>query len=287
MATVRGFIALSASRNWDLWQLDVNNAFLHGDLYEEVYMKMPEGIPNPSNQHLDHVFSIKDIGKLSFFLGIEIAYTSEGITLTQHKFTKELLQAAGISTPKQVATPLPLHLTLSIDSGVPFSDATLNRCLVGKINFITNTRPNLSYTVQTLSQYMHAPTVSHYQALLHALNYVGCTSGHGILLKASTSISLQDFSNNDWRACSDIRRSISGYLVQLGQSPISWKSKKQATMSKSSSEAEYKALASAVSEVTWMIRLLEELGVTKMQPVTLRCDNQSALHIAKNPVFHE
>lgn len=134
---------------------------------------------------------------------------------------------------------------------------------------------------------MHAPTNSHYQALIHALNYVGCTSGQGILLKASASLSLQAFSDSDWGACSDTRRSISGYLLLLGQSPISWKSKKQSTLSKSSSEADYRALASAASEVTWMIRLLEELGVTNLTPVTLNCDNQSALHIARNPVFHE
>ena len=187
----------------------------------------------------------------------------------------------------QVSTPLPLHLKLSVDQGDPYSDATNYRCLVGKLNFLTNTRPDLSYTVQTLSQYMHSPTVLNYKALLHALHYVGCTSGQGILLRASDTLSLQAFSDSEWGACSDTRRFVSGYLLVLGQSPISWKSKKQSTVSRSSSEAEYRALASAASEVTWMVRLLDELGVVDLKPVTLHRDNQSALHIARNHVFHE
>lgn len=83
------------------------------------------------------------------------------------------------------------------------------------------------------------------------------------------------------------RRSVSGYVLQLGHSPIAWKSKKQSVVSKSSAEAEYRAMSSAASEVTWTVRLLEELGVLDLKPVTLFCDNQSALHIARNPVFHE
>lgn len=158
----------------------------------------------------------------SYFLEIEIGYSPEGITLTQQKFTKEFLLAAGITSPKQVATPLPLHLKLTSAKGNLFSDAALYRCLVGKLNFLTNTRPDLSYIVQSLSQYMHAPTVSHDQALLHAFNYVGCTCGQGILLQASASLCLQAFSNSDWGACYDTRRSFSWYILLFGNFPISW-----------------------------------------------------------------
>jgi len=109
----------------------------------------------------------------------------------------------------------------------------------------------------------------------------------GILLKGADQLQLQAFSDSDWAACPTSRRSITGYLILLGSSPISWKSKKQGTVSRSSSEAEYRAMAQAASEVTWLVRLLEELGLHKLTPVQLHCDNQSAIHIAKNPVFHE
>lgn len=95
------------------------------------------------------------------------------------------------------------------------------------------------------------------------------------------------FSDAEWESCPNLRRSITGYIFLLGNSPISWKSKKQSTVSRSSPESECRAMAAAASEVTWLVRLLGELGVSQLQPVNLHCDNQSAIYIAKNPVFHE
>ena len=361
MSTVRCILAIAASKGWSLYQLDVNNAFLHGDLHEEVYMKLPPGQPHLPDQvcklrkslyglkqasrqwfsklahefthqgffqsrndyslfirkktsgviiaavyvddivltgtdqlgihnlkhRLHHVFSIKDLGLLHYFLGFEVGYTPEGISLIQHKFTKEILTEANITTTKRTTTPLPLHLKLSAIEGPLFHNPTLYRSLVGKLNFLTNTRPDLAYSVQTLSQFLQAPKISHFSALQHVLHYVHNTSSQGILLKASDKLLLQAFSDSDWGACIDTRRSITGYILLLGNSPISWKSKKQSTISRSSAEAEYRAMSSAAAEVTWIVRLLEELGVDKLKPVTLHCDNQSALFIAKNPVFHE
>lgn len=134
---------------------------------------------------------------------------------------------------------------------------------------------------------MQAPRVSHLQALHHTLRYVYHTAGQGIIVKGATKLTLQEFCDSDWVSCPDSRSSITGYVLLLGQSPISWKSKKQARVSKSSAEAEYRSMAAAASEVTWLVNLLTELGISDLQPVTLHCDNQSALHIAKNPVFHD
>ncbi|KAL8097768.1 hypothetical protein AgCh_030767 [Apium graveolens] len=290
ITTVRSIIALAASRGWKLFQLDVNNAFLHGDLHEEVYMKLPEGLVAPNlslKDHLHKTFSIKDLGQLSFFLGIEVGYSADGITLTQGKFTREMLLDSGISSFKIVATPLPLSLKLIADMGLPVSDPSYYRCMLGKLNFLTNTRPDLAYTVQTLSQFMHSPCDPHLQALHHVLHYVHSTAGQGILLQGSSQLTLQAFSDSDWASCPNTRRSVTGYLVLLGNSPISWKSKKQSTVSRSSSEAEYRTMAAVASEITWLVRLPAELGITDLKPVKLRCDNQYALHIARNPVFHE
>ena len=361
MATVRSILSLTASKKWKVFQLDVNNAFLHGDLHEEVYMMMPEGLPNPHNKvcrlkksiyglkqasrewfakllqelkfqnftqskndyslfikrvgsnitiaavyvddiiitgtdlveinafkaHLHHVFGIKDLGLLHFFLGFEVGYCTDGIMLTQAKFTRELITDSGITQYKHVATPLPLNLKLHVDTGELFEDPALYRALVGKLNFLTHTRPDLAYSVQTLSQFMHSPRIQHFDALQHVLHYVASTAGQGLILNGTNALTLKAYSDSDWAACPNTRRSISGYLLLLGNSPISWKSKKQSTVSKYSSEAEYRAMASAASEVTWLVRLLTELGIDKLTPITLYCDNQSAVHIARNPVFHE
>lgn len=364
MATVRILLSLAANRNWELHQLDVNNAFLHGVLKEEVYMRVPEGIHNPFNlvcllrksiyglkqasrewhaklveellcqgfvqskndyslfikrsngllciaavyvddviltgdnitaihdlkAHLNDKFGIKDLGRLHYFFGIEVSHSSAGITLCQQKFANQLLRESGwdFSTSNNKAcTTLPVHLKLTNTDGELLTNPETYRSLVGKLNYLTNTRPDLSYTVQTLSQFMHAPRSSHWSALHHTLKYLAATVTQGILLHASDQLKLQAFSDADWASCVDTRRSVTGYILLFGQSPITWKSKKQSTISRSSAEAEYRAMASAAAEVTWVVRLLEELGVNHLKPVTLHCDNQSALYIAKNPVFHE
>lgn len=107
------------------------------------------------------------------------------------------------------------------------------------------------------------------------------------MLNGSSLLSLHAFSDSNWASCPISKRSVTGYVILLGGSPISWKSKKQTTIARSSTEAEYRAMAHAAAEVTWLVRLLTELGVTNLTPISLHCDNQSALHIAKNPVFHE
>lgn len=194
---------------------------------------------------------------------------------------------SGIQSLKKAVTPLPLNLRLNNQDGEPLQDAEKYRSLVGKLNFLTNTRPDISFTIQTLSQFIQPPRTPHWQALIHTLNYIHSTCGQGIVLKGNDKLVLQAYTDSDWGACPTTRRSVSGYLVLLGKSPISWKSKKQPTVSRSSSEAEYRAMANAASEVTWVVKLLKEIGVHKLEPVTLHCDSQSAIDIAKNPVFHD
>lgn len=175
--------------------------------------------------HLDTLFGIKDLGTLHYFLGIEVTYSAAGIALCQRKFAKELLAEAAIDVSHHVCTPLPVHLKLSNDDGILISNPEVYRSLVGKLNYLTNTRPDLSYTVQTLSQYMHAPRNTHLSALHHTIRYLAGTINQGILLKGSDQLKLQAFSDADWGSCIDSRRSVTGYIVLFGDSPISWKSK--------------------------------------------------------------
>ncbi|XP_074303858.1 secreted RxLR effector protein 161-like [Silene latifolia] len=159
--------------------------------------------------------------------------------------------------------------------------------LIGKLNFLTHTRPDICFAMQHLSQFLSAPTDLHWNAGLHLLRYLSGSPSQGILLNNSSTFTLQAFCDVDWAACSHSRKSVSGFVVLMGGSLISWKSKKQQTVSLSSAEAEYRSLRRVTAELAWLTRLLSELDVPDITPVPVKCDSQAAIHIAKNPVFHE
>ncbi|XP_073304639.1 secreted RxLR effector protein 161-like [Primulina huaijiensis] len=176
---------------------------------------------------------------------------------------------------------------LSQDDGELLEDPSLYRKLVGKLLYLTITRPDLAYPVNKLSQFVSAPRSAHLQAVYSVLRYVKGTAGQGVFYSSKTEAKLHIFSDSDWAACPDSRRSVTGFCVMLGSSLVSWKSKKQQTVSKSSAEAEYRSMENATCEAVWMISLLKDLCTVIDIPVTLFCDNQAAIHIASNPVFHE
>ncbi|XP_019256438.1 PREDICTED: uncharacterized protein LOC109234846 [Nicotiana attenuata] len=237
--------------------------------------------------YLDEQFKIKDLGILHYFLGIEVSPTPDGLLLNQRKFILDLLAEYKCYEVSPVVSPLDLTLKLQAADGELLPNPELYRSLVGKFNFLTHTRPDLSFAVQHLSQFLQSPRVPHYSAALHVLRFLKGTSDYGIFFNNSSDFALHGYCDSDWAACPDSRKSVTGFFVLFGGIPVSWKSKKQPVVSLSSAEAEYRALSKLVAEITWMTRLLEDLGVAGMTPVSVFCDNQSALHIARNPVFHE
>lgn len=196
---------------------------------------------------------------LNYFLGIEVSNTPEGYILTQRKYTKELIHECELDISKPAITLFPLNLKLTSEGEI-YDNPELYRCYLGKLNFLTHTRPGLAFDVQSLSQFMHSPTLAHVTALTHTLRYVNHTAGRGILLRANDNLTLHAFSDSDWDPCPQTRKFVTGYILLIGDSPIRWKSKNKSTISKSPSEAEYKAMSHAALEVTWVVTLLEELG---------------------------
>ena len=361
ITTIRVLLSVAAARGWHIHQLDVNTAFLHGDLHEEVYMEVPPGLDcspgtvcklqkslygmkQASRQWnakltsflsscgfiqsksdyslftkqtsrgftavlvyvddlvlsgndleeiqsikglLDAKFKIKDLGTLRYFLGMEVAKSKDGILLYQRKYTLDLLQDTSMLASKPAATPMDHSLKLSKDSGSAIVDSTSYRRLVGRLLYLSQTRPDISFAVNRLSQFFEAPTEVHQQAAYRVLRYLKGSPATGLFFAAASDLTLKGYSDSDWGACPDTRRSVTGLCFFLGSSLISWKSKKQATVSRSSSEAEYRALSQAACEAQWLLYLLKDLSVSHPSPVAIFCDNQSALHIAANPVFHE
>jgi hypothetical protein len=234
---------------------------------------------------LSQVFDIKDLGTLHYFLGIQVVRTFENLLLTQTKYASDLLLKHHMVDSKPAKTPCSPNTRLSLNEGDVLSDPHGYRSLVGALHYLTFTRPDISFAVHQVCQYMSTPTSTHLTAAKRILRYIKGTLHHGI---ASTPgpLSLSVYSDADWAGDPDDRRSTSGLLIYLGSNPITWSAKKQPTVSRSSTESEYRALATASAEVCWIRTLLKELGIYLSQPPTLWCDNVSALAIASNPVFH-
>ena len=193
--------------------------------------------------------------------------------MSQRPYALQLLVDTGYLGSKPAVTPMEPNLKLSQEDGELFDDHSLYRRLIGKLLYLTITRHDLSYAINRLSQFLAKPRIPHYKAVQRVLQYIKGTLGQGLFYPANTDmdlkayaeavfpssmdVQLKFFSDADWGTCSDTRRSISGLCVFLGDSLISWKSKKQATMSCSSAEAEYRSMANACCEITWLLSLLK------------------------------
>ncbi|GJV50027.1 putative RNA-directed DNA polymerase [Tanacetum coccineum] len=300
MVIVRCLIALAVKNGWNLYQLDVNNAFLYGSIEEDVYTTLPPGYfsksetkvcklvkslyglkqaPRKWNEKLMTVlseiefiqiqsehylfikskgnlfvafskFQIKDLGKLKYFLGIEVLDENNCIFLSQRKYCLELLQEFGMLGCKPVSIPM-----------------EANHC-------------------------MHAPLKSNLKDALNVLRYLKGSPGKGIkytsdLTTSDSSGKILGYTDADWAKWLITKKSVSTYCLFFNNCLIFWKSKKQATLSKSSTEYEYRAMGSTTCEIMWIIKILKDLKINVTLPVPLFCDNKSAIQIANNPVFLE
>ena len=169
--------------------------------------------------------------------------------------------------------PMEQQHKLITDSDPPLSDPSQYHRLVGRLLYLTITRPDLCYSIHILSQFLHDPRSAHLDAAMRVLCYLKSSPGQGLLLSSASSLQVHAYCDSDWASCPMTRRSTTGYFTMLGDSPISWKSKKQTTVSRSFVEAEYHAMSAATSELIWLRSLLCDLLVSHPQPMKLFCDN--------------
>ncbi|XP_022873600.1 uncharacterized protein LOC111392479 [Olea europaea var. sylvestris] len=244
-------------------------------------------------EYLHSQFKLKDLGCLKFFLGIEIVRAASGIIISQRQYTLQMIEDAGYLDCKPVSSPMDPKVILSSLDGELLSDASQYRRLIGRLIYLTLTRLDITFAVHKLSQFMSQPRLPHLKAVHHLLRYLKGSPGQGLFFSSNSLsgsdslIKLQAFSDADWGSCVDTRKSTTGFCIFIGGSLVSWKSKRQPTISRSSAEAEYRALAATVSELTWINQLLVDFQVANTSPAIIYCDNLAAIQIAKNPTFHE
>ncbi|KAA0025328.1 cysteine-rich RLK RECEPTOR-like protein kinase [Cucumis melo var. makuwa] len=271
--TVRVLLSVAVNKELPLYQLDVKNAFLNGDLVEEVYMSPPPGFEAQFGKiailivHVDDIvltgddqteisqlkkrmgdeFEIKDLGNLKYFLGMEVARSKEGISVSQRKYTLDLLTEIGMLGCRPADTPIEFNCKLgNSDDQVPVDKEQYQR-LVGKLIYLSHTRPDISFAVSVVSQFMQAPYEKHMEAVNRILRYLKNTPGN----------------------------------------LVTWRNKKQSVVARSSAEAEYRAMSLGICEEIWLQKVLSDLHQECETPLKLFCDNKVAISIANNPVQHD
>ncbi|XP_070662215.1 uncharacterized mitochondrial protein AtMg00810-like [Malus domestica] len=231
-------------------------------------------------------FDIKDLGELHYFLGIQVIKTATGLFLSQSKYILDLLQKVEMVDCKPCDTPCLPYNRLVKDDGTPYNNPTAYRSIVGALQYLTFTRSGIAFSVHQVCQFMQSPMMSHFTTIKRILRYLKGTLSVGMSYTRGDLL-LKAFSDADWAGDPNDRRSTTGLVVFLGNNPISWSSKKQQTVSRSSTEAEYRAMSTTSVELDWIQQLLEFLHVQPARPPVLFCDNLSAIALSFNPVQHQ
>ncbi|KAJ9550796.1 hypothetical protein OSB04_014841 [Centaurea solstitialis] len=291
--TIRIVLSLATAHNWFIRQLDVQNAFLHGDLSEQVYMSQPPGFVDSSNPNLAlnwnqfRILSVilvlnllsKTWGTYNIFWGLKFIVPLMAYISAKPNILKT-------SSPKHQVTPMAATASLSINDGMPLPDGSEYRSIVGALQYCTLTRPDIAFSVNKVCQFMHAPSDYHWQLVKRILRYLAGTSQHGLFYHAVPDSSLLCYTDADWASCPDDRRSTSGYCIFLGYNLISWSSSKQRVVSRSSTESEYRSLANGTAELMWVQYVLRDLHLSLSRSPLLPCDNIGATYLSSNPVMH-
>jgi hypothetical protein len=188
---------------------------------------------------------------------------------------------------KPCTTPIDLQAKLAADSRPPVQNASQFRSIAWALQYLTFIRPDIAYVVQQICLHVHDPQEPHLTTMKRIIRYLQGTQDYGLLLRRSSSSDLVVYTNADWIGCPDTRRSTSGYAVFLGDNLVSWSAKRQTVVSRSSAEAEYRAVANGVAEATWLRQLLHKLQTPPSRCTLVYYDNISAVYLSTNPVQHQ
>jgi hypothetical protein len=236
---------------------------------------------------LSKEFEMKNLGGLKYFLGIEVARSNKGIFLSQRNYILDLLAEVGMLDCKPADTPMIQNHKLGIDPNQSPANKERYQRLVGKLIYLSHTRPDIAYAVSVVSQFMHSPSEEHMEAVMRILRYLKGAPGRGIMFKKYGHSEIAGYTDADWAGSVSDRKSTAGYFTFVGGNLVTWRSKKQNVVTLSSAEAEFRGVVKGICELLWLQRLLTELGFEQTNEMKLFCDNKAAIDISHNPVQHD
>ncbi|XP_052308549.1 uncharacterized mitochondrial protein AtMg00810-like [Populus trichocarpa] len=231
------------------------------------------------------VFEMTDLGLMSYFLGMEVKQSDDGIFICQQKYTKEILKKFHMESCKSTSTPMNLKEKFSKNDGTNKADEGQYRSLIGCLMYLTATRSDIAFAVSLLSRFMHCASELHLQAAKRIVRYVKGTISYGIKYSHLQNFMLHGYSDSDWAGSVDDMKSTSGYCFSFGSGMFSWCSRKQDSVAQSTAEAEYAAATAAVNQAIWIRKILVDLHMNQLEPTKIYVDNQAAISIANNPMF--
>jgi hypothetical protein len=232
-------------------------------------------------------FEMSDIGLMHYFLGMEVWQEEGHIFLGQGKYETNILSKFQMEDCRPMSTPMITNWKKLSASDSQVVDATLYMQLIGSLMYLVNTRLDICFVVNTLSQYMVEPRSVHMVGAKHVLRYVAGTVYYGLDYVRGDGVSLVGHTDLDWAGCAADRKSTSGCCFSLGLGLVSWFIRKQKLVALSSAEAEYMAASQASCEAIWLRKMLVGLFDQEMSPTVIHCDNQSCIKLSENPVFHD
>ena len=246
-----------------------------------------------SNEHLCTKFStlmkskfeMSNLSELQTFLGLQIKQKPNGIFIHQSKYIKDLLKKFDMENTKPISTPMATSKLISQHDMDEFIDQTLYRCMIGSLMYLTASRPDIMFATCVCARYQSAPKKSHLMSVKRIFRYLKGTPTLGIWYPANQPCKLVGFSDSDYAGCSLTRKSTSGGCQFFANCLVSWQSKKQTSVSTSTTEAEYIAAAHSTAQIIWLQYQLLDFGITELK-TPLNIDSESALNIIKNPVYH-
>ncbi|KAI5316235.1 hypothetical protein L3X38_045411 [Prunus dulcis] len=231
-------------------------------------------------------FDMTDLGKMRYFLGIEVIQGSDGIFISQGKYAQEVLERFKMAQCNSVLNPVVPGFKLTKDEGGVEVDSTVYKQMVGSLMYLTSTRPDLMFIISLISRCMERPTEAHLLAAKRAFRYVKGTIDLGIFYKKGGKDELIGYTDSDYAGDQDDRNSTSGYVFKLSSGAVSWFPKKQPVVTLSTTEAEFIAAASSACQVVWLRRILKSLNQEQYSPTLVYCDNVSTIKLSRNPVMH-